>query len=122
MRRAHLSCLAVAGIALCAPASAVAQPAAEPQGRAAATVRLLSVSSPPSTAGPRESFSITGRVRNATAIAARPRLTVTLRRSKTTTRFRKVRAQRLVKVGSGDTLRYRSRIKLPADIAPGRYF
>src|SRR4051812_18341625 len=122
LRRVHLPCLALAGFALCAPPAAVAKPAADARAAAHPSVRMLSVSSPPSVAGPSDKFNLTGRVRNRMASRARVRLTVTLRRSKTTKLFRKVRAQRLAAVKGGRTLRFRTRIKLPADIAPGRYF
>ncbi len=113
-RARHLACLVPLAVALAAPAGADA--AAKP------STRLASLSSPPATAlAPGAGFTLTGRITNRTRRTARPKLTLSLRKTKTGVAHTLVR-RTLARVKKGRTLRYRVKVTLSTRQAQGSFY
>jgi PKD repeat protein/type 1 glutamine amidotransferase len=114
--------LLVAGLALTAPATAPAKPAVDHAVSRSAkpNTKLRSVGTPPRTAAPGSAFTLRGKLVNTSRSTQRPRLTITLRRTRTSAPH-KLATATLRRVKKGRTLSYRVRVKLPAQLAEGRY-
>ena len=78
-------------------------------------------SAPPPSAAAGDAFTLTGKVRNASARAARVRLTVSLRTSRTSKSGRIAAVKYLPKLKAQRSRGYRVRVRVPASLATGRY-
>jgi PKD repeat protein/type 1 glutamine amidotransferase len=122
MRRfGGLMCLGLAASAFAGAAAAHAAPARDVVASASRTSKLLSLSSPPQVAAPGSVFRMRGRVANRSSRQARIRLTVTLRKTKTSRKLGRIGAKRLAPLRAGRTRRYKVRVRLPGGLAAGRY-
>jgi PKD repeat protein/type 1 glutamine amidotransferase len=112
-------CLALPALALVVPSTAAAKPA--DAGAAATTVALRSVSAPPRQVLAGQSFTLTGRVRNVSSRATRPRVVVRIARTRSGA-GRAIATKRLARVKAGRLAKYRVRVKLSRSLASGRYY
>ncbi len=111
--------LVLPALVLTVPSTAVAKPA--DAGAAATPVALRSVSAPPRQVQAGQAFTLTGRVRNVSSRAARPRIVVRIAKSKRGS-GRAIAAKRLARVKAGRLAKYRVRVKLSRSLAAGRYY
>ncbi len=113
-RSGTITGLLVAALALAVPATGSAMSTPK--------VKLRAVGAPPSKAtAPGSAFTLRGRLVNTSRATQRPKLTITLRRTKTSA-ARKVATKRLRRVKPGRSLRYSVRVKLPSGLATGNYY
>ena len=113
-RSGTITGLLVAALALAVPATGSA--------KSTPKVKLRAVGAPPSKAtAPGSAFTLRGRLVNTSRATQRPKLTITLRRTKTSA-ARKVATKRLRRVKPGRSLRYSVRVKLPSGLATGNYY
>ena len=105
--------LLAAALALGAPATGAA--------KSTSKIKLRTVSAPPATAAPGSSFTLKGQLVNTARSTQRPKLTITLRKTKTS-RAIKLTAKTLARVKAGRTLRYTATVKVPASLAEGSYY
>ena len=105
--------LLAAAVALASPATGAA--------KSTPKVKLRSVGAPPSSAAPGASFTLRGQLVNTARSTQRPKLTVTLRKTKTS-RAIKLTTKTLARVKAGRTLRYTATVKVPASLAEGSYY
>jgi PKD repeat protein/type 1 glutamine amidotransferase len=118
-RRLALSGLA--GLALIAPAPAMARVIDADASTAKTTAPLRSLSAPRQVlAG--ESFTVSARVANSAQRATRPRLVVRIRKYKYASGGRVLLATRVARLGAGDTRRVRVEVEVPESLAAGRYW
>ena len=111
--------LALPALVLLAPSTAVAKPA--DATAAASPVALRSVSAPPRQVQAGQAFTLTGRVRNVSDRAARPRVVIRLAKSKAGA-GRAIAAKRLKRVKAGRLAKYRVRVRVSSSLAAGRYY
>jgi PKD repeat protein/type 1 glutamine amidotransferase len=84
-------------------------------------IKLRTVGTPPSTAAPGASFTLRGQLTNTARTTQRPKVTITLRKTKTSSAI-KLTTKTLPRVKSKRTLRYSVTVKLPASVAAGSYY
>ena len=112
--------LALPALVLLAPPTAVARPA--DATAAASPVALRSISAPPRQVQAGQAFTLTGRVRNVSDRAARPRVVVRLAKSRKAAAGRTIAAKRLARVKAGKLAKYRIRVRVSSSLAAGRYY
>jgi PKD repeat protein/type 1 glutamine amidotransferase len=116
--RLRVVCATIVALVVVAPPIAMAAPARESAAKKPLSVR--SVSSPPRTAQPGGTFTLTGRLINDRRRSIRPRLAVTLTRGASRSGLQ-VASKRLGRT-SRRVVRYSVRVKLPKTLTPRRYF
>ena len=105
--------LLAAAVALGLPASGAA--------KSTSKIKLRSVGAPPRSAAPGASFTLRGQLVNASRSAQRPRLAITLRKTKTASPLR-LTSKTLGRVKAGRSLRFGATVKLPASVPNGTYY
>ena len=103
---------------LAAPTTAAARPA-DATSAAASPVALRSISAPPRQVLAGQAFTLTGRVRNVSDRAARPRIVVRLAKSRSAA-GRAIASKRLARVKAGKLAKYRVRVRVSRSLAAGQ--